>query len=208
MLKEDELIGAIAIYRQEVRPFTDKQIELVKNFAAQAVIAIENTRLLNELRESACSSRPPPPTCSRSSAARPSTCQACSNTLVESAVRLCEADDSVILLRDDEMLVFGAASTGRSRWISTEWPLTRKWTRRSRASLMQSQSTSTTLLLAGEEFPDGHAMAMRLGHRTILGVPLLRENEAIGVIDRASAAKCARSPTSRLSWWRPSPTKR
>ena len=103
MLKENKLIGAIAIYRQEVRPFTDKQIELVKNFGAQAVIAIENTRLLSELRES-LQQQTATADVLRVISSSPGELQPVFETIASRSVALCGATFGIVFRSDGEMI--------------------------------------------------------------------------------------------------------
>jgi GAF domain-containing protein len=180
MLKEDTLIGELVLNRQEVRPFTDKQIELVKNFAAQAVIAIENARLLNELRESLrqqTATADVLKVISRSSF----NLQTVLDTLVESAARLCAADKGTIQLREGDVYR-----------IRAHYGLAREAVEYALLQPLRADRSSVTgrVVLDGKtvQIPDVSAdpeyratdHQRAFGYRTILGVPLLRDGTTIG----------------------------
>ena len=187
MLKENELIGAINIYRTEVLPFTDKQIELVKNFAAQAVIAIENTRLLNELRQS-LEQQTATADVLRVISSSPGELEPVFEAMLQNAVQVCDAKFGNIYRWDgDGLHLLATHNTPRAFAESRRNLPFRPGPHTPTGRMVATKSVTHVADLAAER---GYAERDPLyvesvevgGIRTLLSVPMLKENELIGAL--------------------------
>ena len=189
MLKDDEVIGCIVIYRQEVRPFTDKQIELVKNFAAQAVIAIENARLLNELRQS-LEQQTATADVLRVISSSPGELEPVFEAILENATRICEANFGLCALYENGAFHRPAmynAPPAFAQAIAEREPLFRP---SSLSGLVEAAATKQVVHISDfsehAAYKQGDVGAVRMvelaGARTNLIVPMLKEGEFVGTI--------------------------
>ena len=181
MIRDDDIVGVINLYRREVRPFTDQQIVLLENFATQAVIAIENTRLLGELRKSLqqqTATADVLKVISRSVF----DLQPILETLVELAARLCEADNAFVYQRDASVFRLAATygfSADYEDFMKSQPVQPGRGTLIGRTTL-EASIVHIPDVLADPEY-SWQASQTRGGYRTMLGVPMLREGFPIGV---------------------------
>jgi len=187
LLREGNPVGALVLARRNMLPFADKQVELVTTFADQAVIAIENVRLFDEVQaktrdlSEALTYQTGSSNILRVIASSPTDVKPVLKAIVESACELCEADDALATLKDGENLVF-QAQHGSIPVVWERMPINRQWA--SGRAVIDRKPVHVHDLLAtgGEQFPDSQEFARRTSVRTVLSVPLLRENESIGAI--------------------------
>ena len=189
MLRAGELLGVIAIYRLEVRPFTDSQIALMETFADQAAIAIENARLLTELQTKngdlteALEQQTATAEILRVISSSPTDIQPVLDTVTESAARLCEAFDAAIWLQDGDRLLLVAHQGPIPTGAIGKFTLTLVRGTVAGRSVLDGRTVHVVdTQTEAEEFPESSENARRQGFRTILCVPLMREGVAIGVI--------------------------
>jgi GAF domain-containing protein len=188
MLKDDELIGAFSIYRQEVRPFTDKQIALVQNFANQAVIAIENARLLNELR-GALEQQTATSEVLQVISSSPGDLEPVFATMLESAARMCDANFGNIFRWDGDVLNLAATHNTPPAFFELRRRLPfRPDPENPVGRMISTKAVVHVADLAAErryvEKSDPNVVAAieLAGIRTFAAVPMLKENELIGAI--------------------------
>jgi two-component system, NtrC family, sensor kinase len=181
MLKEDELIGAIVIYRQEVHPFTEKEIELVRNFATQAVIAIENTRLLNELRESLQQQTATADVLKVISSSQGDLTHVFESILVN-ATRICEASfANLTLLEHGELWL--RATHGAPAAFADAVPVNSTVPRQTPVGrVIDTGQLVHVADVQADETYGRTRLAKLAGARTTLGVPMLRDGQIIGAI--------------------------
>ena len=181
MLRDGVLVGVFGLQRYEVRPFTDRQIELVTTFADQAVIAIENVRPFNETKE-ALEQQTATSAILRVISSSPTDVQPVLDAVAENAARLCDAEDVSILEEDGEVFRV-AVYRGASRMRDFEGTPVSRGSVAGRA-ILDGQLVHVHDITAESEaeFPVSKAIALHFGHRTMLAVPLLREGVAIGAI--------------------------
>jgi GAF domain-containing protein/anti-sigma regulatory factor (Ser/Thr protein kinase) len=180
LLREGMPIGYIMIRRMEVRPFTDKQIALLKTFADQAVIAIENVRLFQELTE-ALEQQTATSEILGVIASSPTEIQPVMDTIAENAAKVCGASDAVIRLVEGNFLRT-AAHYGPVPDVAAERPIDRRSPGGRAVVDRQIIHVEDALSLPETEFPETHASDERVSIRTVLAVPLMREDVPIGSI--------------------------
>jgi GAF domain-containing protein len=183
MLKDDDLVGQIAIYRQEVQPFNEKQIALLQNFAAQAVIAIENARLLNELRES-LEQQTATADVLRVISSSPGELQPVFEAMLQNAVRICDAQFGNLALfefeNDGFRFVAQYGAPPKYRDARQREPFIRRKARGNLDRVIKTKQVDHVADMAAEE-PDSGIVTLG-GARTLVTVPMLKDNELVGMI--------------------------
>jgi GAF domain-containing protein/HAMP domain-containing protein/anti-sigma regulatory factor (Ser/Thr protein kinase) len=186
MLRDGKPVGVITVSKSEPASFSERQVELLKTFADQAVIAIENARLFEEVQartrelQEALEYQTATSEVLNVISRSPNDLKPVLEAIVTTAATLCEAYDAIVLLREGDWLKV-ATHRGPIPLDFDKFPVVRSWA--TGLAVTECKPVHVEDLQAeGDEFPDGKAMSQRLGHRTILAIPLMRDGGAIGAI--------------------------